>query len=465
MGFHRDYCRFDMHDTMRHDVTHYHIIEKLGQGGMGVVYKAEDLRLGRVVALKFLPEELTRDDESKQRFIQEAQAASALNHANICTIYEVDETADGVMFISMAYYEGETLKDRIANGRLSLETAIDIAIQVAHGLVNAHTHNIVHRDIKPANIIVDDDGNVKILDFGLAKLAGQLRLTKTDTTMGTAAYMSPEQVMGKDVGPQTDIWSLGAILYEMLAGEIPFRGDFEQAIIYAVLNEEPASLAEVRPDIPAELPDIITKALAKDQAHRYQQAKELLDDLTNLKRNLDRDPGTARRPGHFERHWRLYVAVATLVVLVTLSAVAQHYMRIHSGKDNFEFGQSRQVTTGDVWQDEPALSPDGGRIAYTSDANGNRDLYIIDVRGGIRTGSRRIRRRTPIRPGFPMGRSWHSCRINRPARGSGESGSSAAGPHFWSRMQSTRPSPPTPRGSPSRRQVRAGNTASVSRRS
>jgi serine/threonine protein kinase len=211
-------------------ISHYKIIEKLGAGGMGVVYKAEDTKLKRAVAMKFLPMELTCDPEAKQRFIHEAQTASALDHQNICTVHEIDEAEEGQTFIVMACYEGETLKVKIQKGPMIVEEAIDIALQVAQDLEKAHKKGIVHRDIKPANIFVTEDGVVKIVDFGLAKLAGQVKLTKTGTTTGTIAYMSPEQIQASEADHRSDLWSLGVLLYEMLTGELPFRGDYEAAI-------------------------------------------------------------------------------------------------------------------------------------------------------------------------------------------------------------------------------------------
>ncbi|MFQ6008621.1 MAG: protein kinase [Candidatus Zixiibacteriota bacterium] len=264
-------------------ISHYKVLEKLGAGGMGVVYKAEDTRLKRCVVLKFLPPELTRDEEAKERFVNEAQAASALDHPNICTIYEIDETKDGQMFIAMACYEGETLKSIIDNRRLMIEEAVGIAIQIAQGLAKAHEQGIVHRDIKPANIIVTKDGVVKILDFGLAKLTGVTQLTKTGTTLGTVAYMSPEQAQGVTVDHRTDIWSLGVGLYQMVSGELPFRGEYEQAVIYSILNEEPEETSE----IPANLQQIVAKALAKEPDERYQQMDDMLTDLSTLRKELE----------------------------------------------------------------------------------------------------------------------------------------------------------------------------------
>jgi serine/threonine protein kinase len=250
---------------------------------MGVVYKAEDTKLKRFVALKFLPPELTRDTEARERFVQEAQTASALDHANINTIYEIGQTDDGQMFISMACYEGETLREKLKRGYLRPREAIDLAKQIARGLARAHESNIVHRDIKPANIMVTNRDEARILDFGLAKLAGQVGITKTGTTVGTAAYMSPEQARGEEVDHRTDIWSLGVVLYEMFAGKRPFAGGHEQAVVYSIINEDPKPLTQLRPELPWELQQIIDKALAKSPDERYQSAGELAGDLDHAK--------------------------------------------------------------------------------------------------------------------------------------------------------------------------------------
>jgi serine/threonine protein kinase len=223
-------------------ISHYKILEKLGEGGMGTVYKAEDTKLKRTVALKFLSPELTREPVAKRRFIHEAQAASALQHHNICTIHEIDETAEGQLFISMDCYDGQTLKEKIAGGSLAVDEALGLAVQVAAGLSKAHGAGMVHRDIKPANIMVTNDGIAKILDFGLAKLAGQTKVTKTGMTVGTIAYMSPEQARGEPADARSDIFSLGAVLYEMLTGELPFPGEHEAAVIYGIMNSDPKRL-------------------------------------------------------------------------------------------------------------------------------------------------------------------------------------------------------------------------------
>ncbi|MFQ5771404.1 MAG: serine/threonine protein kinase, partial [bacterium] len=251
-------------------ISHYKILEKLGEGGMGVVYKAEDTKLNRFVALKFLPHHLCTGEEEKQRFIHEAKAASALDHPNICTVYEIDETEDGQMFIAMAYYEGKSLNDIVGVGHvqpLPLDTAINYAMEIAKGLQAAHKKGIVHRDIKSANILVTDDGHVKIVDFGLAKLAGRTVITKEGTTLGTTAYMSPEQAQGTEVDHRTDIWALGAVLYEMVTGRQPFQGDYKQAVVYSIMNEEPEPLTGLRTGVTMELEQIVNKCLAKNAAN------------------------------------------------------------------------------------------------------------------------------------------------------------------------------------------------------
>jgi formylglycine-generating enzyme required for sulfatase activity/dienelactone hydrolase len=300
-------------------ISHYKIIEKLGGGGMGVVYRAEDIRLKRIVALKFLPPELTRDEEAKKRFIHEAQAASALQHRNICTIHEIDETPDGQMFICMDCYDGETLKQKIVRGRVPVREAVDIAVQTAEGLAKAHEAGMVHRDIKPANIIVTKEGEVKILDFGLAKLAGQTRVTRTGTTLGTVAYMSPEQAMGGVVDARSDIFSLGAILYEMLAGEVPFPGEHEAAILYGIVHSEPEPVARDRSDVPDELRRIVGRMLSKDVDARYGSARELVEDLESL-RGADARRAGSGSPRRFIG-WPKAVAIGLSVLLVAGGAI------------------------------------------------------------------------------------------------------------------------------------------------
>jgi len=281
-------------------ISHYRILQKLGGGAMGVVYKAEDLKLKRPVALKFLPQELVRDSETKRRFIKEARAASALDHVNICTVYEIDETQDGQLFMALAYYEGETLKKKILGGGIGIDQAVDIAIQVAQGLAKAHEMGIVHRDIKPANLMITSDDTVKIVDFGLAKLAGQTKLAEPKAFLGTVAYMSPEQAHGEEVDQRSDVWSLGVVLYQMLTGHLPFKGEYEQAVIYSILNEEPEPISAIHPDMPQELERIIGKAMAKRPEHRYENAADMLVDLKALKKSIDEGSLTSTLGGHSE---------------------------------------------------------------------------------------------------------------------------------------------------------------------
>jgi serine/threonine-protein kinase len=256
----------------------YKIIKELGRGGMGVVFKAKDTRLDRLIALKFLSSELILDKEAKKRFFQEAKAAAALNHPNITIIHEVDE-ADGQTYIAMEYIEGQSLKDKLKSGPLVLDESVNIAIQVAEGLDEAHKKGIVHRDIKPANIMLTEKGQAKITDFGLAKLSWGADLTKTSTIMGTVAYMSPEQAKGEEVDNRTDIWSLGAIMYEMLTGKRPFKKSHDQALIYSILNDEPESISTIRPEIPSHIERIISRTLEKDADKRYQSLSELNEEL------------------------------------------------------------------------------------------------------------------------------------------------------------------------------------------
>jgi len=256
----------------------YTIIEELGRGGMGVVYKAEDTKLKRTVALKFIPPELTHIPDVRDRFTREAQAAAALDHPNICTVYEFDQ-ADETSFISMAYVEGQSLRKKIESGPLELEEALRIARQAAEGLQEAHKKGVVHRDIKSSNIMVDERSQAKIMDFGLARVAGSTLLTKDGSTMGTVAYMSPEQAKGEKVDHRTDIWSLGVVLYEMLTGELPFKGEHDQAVIHSILHREPASLKKAKPDAFSGLEDIVFQALAKKPSGRYSNMEEFAEDL------------------------------------------------------------------------------------------------------------------------------------------------------------------------------------------
>jgi len=264
----------------------YRVVEEIGRGGMGVVYKAEDIKLKRTVALKFLPHQWTSDPDARERFVQEARAASALDNPNICNIHEIEETEDGRMYIVMAYYEGESLRDKIKRGPLKKEEALDIILQAVGGMSKAHQKGIIHRDLKPANILVTGEGVAKVVDFGLAKLAGQVKLTREGTTIGTVAYMSPEQAKGEAVDQRTDIWSLGVVLYEMLSGRLPFKGEYEQSLIHSILNHDPEPIIKIRKDTPRDLDQVLGKALEKRASDRYQGMEEFSADLEAVAEGL-----------------------------------------------------------------------------------------------------------------------------------------------------------------------------------
>jgi serine/threonine protein kinase/Tfp pilus assembly protein PilF len=298
----------------------YTIIEELGRGGMGVVYKAEDTKLKRTVALKFLPPELTHIPDVKDRFMREAQAAAALDHPNICTVYEFDE-AEEKTFISMAYVEGQSLRKKLESGPLELDEALRIATQAAQGLQIAHKKGVVHRDIKSANIMVTEDNQAKIMDFGLARMTGGTLITKEGMTMGTIAYMSPEQARGEEVDHRTDIWSFGVVLYEMFGGQLPFKGEQDQAVVYSILNEKPKPITELRSEIPVSIGQVVDKALEKNPDKRYQQINELLDDLKSISAGIVPEEIKVRlRKAKLRRRKRtiLYTCAAGLVIILVV---------------------------------------------------------------------------------------------------------------------------------------------------
>ena len=391
------------------EVDHYRILEPLGGGGMGVVYKAEDSRLQRTVALKFLPPSLTRDPVAKSRFLQEARAASALDHPNVCTVYDVGEIEEGQLYLAMPAYDGETVKQRIEHGPLPVEEAVDIAKQAVRGLAKAHKQGIVHRDVKPANLMVTGDGIVKILDFGLAKLAGAAGLTRTGFCVGTPTYMSPEQAQG-EVDHRTDLWSLGVVLYEMLTGQAPFRADSDPGIVHAVLHQEPVPLRRLRPDAPPELEAIVARLLQKKLPDRYASAEAVLADL----RALGGPPTTGRPPAELPRRlWPLAILVilavpgvlwllrkppeparATAPVRLTRAPGSEGQPSLSPQGETLVY-----VKDGDIyWQrvggdnpgnltaehpeddSEPALSPDGARIVFRSEREGG-GLFVMGATG------------------------------------------------------------------------------------
>jgi len=275
-------------------VAQYHVLARLGSGAMGVVYKARDTKLGRLVALKFLPPEWSHDEDAKQRFVREAQAASATDHANICTVHDIQSTDDGRLFIVMAYYEGQTLKERLAAGPLTVQEALAAAMQVADGLARAHAAGVVHRDIKPGNVILTEDA-VKIVDFGLAKFADSLQLTQVGTPMGTVAYMSPEQLRGHEATAQSDVWAVGVMLYEMLAGHPPFQGGYAEAISYAIRHETPAPLRTQRPEVPEDVEQLVFRALHREPGVRFASGRELARALRQYRATRCRSSCRPRR--------------------------------------------------------------------------------------------------------------------------------------------------------------------------
>jgi eukaryotic-like serine/threonine-protein kinase len=385
----------------------YELLQPLGAGGMGEVWLATEVRLGRKVALKLLPDELTRDPARVSRFQQEARAASGLSHPNVCTIHALGETAEGQHYIAMEYVEGETLRRRIAAGRLSIRESLDIAIQIASALAAAHAHGIVHRDIKPENVMLRPDGFVKVLDFGLAKLtaaAGSDAIDATHTAfrtdagsvVGTVAYMSPEQARGQQVDARTDIWSFGCVLYEMVAGRSPFLASSSSDTLAAILDREPPPLARFVPEVPNELQRIVTKALRKDRAHRCQTVHDLLLDLQTLRDDLqarlrsDSSPfipsqaaqgSVGAAPATNTRRGR---TAAALMVVVIAAAVSAAVWRSSRGEPSATPAHAverhlTRLTFGPGLQTDVTFSPDGRFIAYASDRSGNFDIWVQPV--------------------------------------------------------------------------------------
>ena len=361
----------------------YEIVNQLASGGMGEIYLAEDSRLGRKVVLKALPSAFTRDPERVRRFQLEARAASALNHPNIITVYEIGQ-ADHLHYLVVEFIDGETLHRRLANGPLGINEALEIVISVATALLAAHEAGIVHRDIKPENIMVRADGVVKVLDFGLAKLteskpifsdASTLFQTQQGLIIGTAPYMSPEQARALAVDTRTDIWSLGAVLYEMVGGSAPFDGPTSSDVIVAILSREPVPLVRYRPEVPTELEWIIKKALRKDRDERYQTIRELLADLKNLRQRLDPAP-TANRS--------LSVGSALVIVVVMLALLTLGYFLINSLTRTETAGNPRAINFEQITQKSgpeffPSLSPDGKSIAYAGRESGNWDIFFQSI--------------------------------------------------------------------------------------
>ena len=370
-------------------ISHYKITEKLGEGGMGVVYKADDTKLDRPVALKFLAAHAIEDPEHKARFVREAKAAARLDHQNICPVHEIDE-ADGHTFLAMAYLEGRTVKDKVAERPLKLDEALDITVQTAQGLQAAHEKDIVHRDIKSANLMVTPQGQVKIMDFGLAQLAERSKLTETSTILGTPAYMSPEQAVGEKTDRRTDLWSLGVVLYEMVTGRLPFEAERQEAVLFKISSDEPEPVTALRAGLPMELEWIIGKALAKDSNERYQHAEDVLVDLRSLQKKLASGKSTTLKPQPAsqtggrtqssvdqmeraqQRKQTLLVGATALAVLLALTfaffplsspapATDARVLRFSISPENLTHGR---------------ISPDGNYVLYATETGDERALWL-----------------------------------------------------------------------------------------
>ena len=376
-------------------ISHYKILEKLGEGGMGIVYKAHDTKLDRDVALKFLPHHLTATADEQARFLQEARAASALNHPNVCTIYDIAEH-DGQQFIVMECIEGKTLRQMVPVQKT--QTSIDYAIQIGEALHEAHSKGIVHRDVKTDNIMVNSKNQIKVMDFGLAKLKGSLKLTRTSSTVGTLAYMAPEQIQGGEVDARSDIFSFGVVLYEMLTGHMPFRGEHEAAMVYSIVNEEPTPIQKYLPEISSELVHILNRALEKDPEDRYQSVHDMVIDLRRLKKETSRvgrtitasapsegttgiDQTPSKSPQLWTKRRIAFIASCLLVVCIVAAMFLLNQPR-NFPRVNPDRKVKRVPTIANIGR-YCALSHDGNWIAFAAfDENGKWDLYYMNSSGG-----------------------------------------------------------------------------------
>lgn len=380
-------------------ISHYRILEKLGEGGMGIVYKAHDAKLDRIVALKFLPKGLETHEQERTRFLQEAKAASALNHPHICAIHALGEH-EGREFIDMEFVDGVTLREKVRPGQVPANEAISYAIQIGDALQEAHTHGIVHRDIKPENIMLNTKNQIKVMDFGLAKLKGSLKLTKTSSTVGTLAYMAPEQIQGGDVDARSDIFAFGVVLFEMLTDQLPFRGEHEAAMMYSILNEEPDPVVKYRPSASPDLDRIVKRALEKDPEDRYQSAADMVSELRRVLKHstkvtrtsvpLTRVPGREALPQLQEaipesRSRGARTTVVSAIVLVVMAILGVLYFAVIRTRTvelnpDMKF-QTLQISFSQV--SYSGLSADGNWVAFpAADASGKWDVYYMNVAVG-----------------------------------------------------------------------------------
>ncbi len=364
-------------------ISHYKVLEKLGQGAMGEVWKAEDLDLRRIVALKFLSREMLGEEDIKARLIREAQAAASLDHPSVCHVYGIHQE-NGETFLAMAYIDGPNLAEKIKERPLPLEEALDIAVQISEGLQEAHDQGVVHRDIKPSNVMLDRRGRVKIMDFGLAAVADRTRLTKSGTTLGTPAYMSPEQAQGQDVDRSTDIWALGVVLYEMLAGKHPFPGEYEQAIVYSIINEAPEPVTALRTGVPTQYDQVVSKALAKDAEERYATVADLLVDLRHLRSAATRSGDTkiASPPPKQMRRTNRKLQFALIVQSVLLLALLGVGLILGPGSGDPH--RQPQLLKFAVIPDDvvrtAVICPNARYLAYVTEGSSGPGLWIHDFR-------------------------------------------------------------------------------------
>jgi serine/threonine protein kinase len=364
----------------------YKLVQEMGRGGMGVVYRARDSKLKRDVALKFISPLILAGQNEKRRFVREARAAAALSHPNICTVYEIDEH-EGTSFISMEFVAGQTLRKKIESRPLKLGDALAVSIQVAEGLQEAHQKGIIHRDIKSANILVTDKGQAKITDFGLARPEEGTKVTQEGETIGTVAYMAPEQAQGGPSDSRTDIWSFGIVLYEMIAGEVPFRGDSEPAVIHSVLHKDPVPLTSMRSGVPLEFERIVAKCLEKDPAYRYQSVSDLLADLRRLRRDLESGKVKTLQAPLSQRRIPSYVKMTAAAGGALVLLIVFYYLAIPKRAPVSPLSRLRLApfTGGSGMCLSPSWSPDGAWIAYASYENGNLDILKKPAEGGEAT--------------------------------------------------------------------------------